>query len=423
MNKGAFGGYNKPNFQPKNLTSDMWEPISATNNFSAYTPEKPATQSQNTFVGTRRTAVDKGSASPAGKASAKKAPAVKKDNRSPKIKNPLAKQKAKAQSNTQEKTQLKKKASVKDQERPISSGRVPQPAKAKKTKAPTKRELNLREKRRQKINKAYIRLIKNGKSADEARVILTRRKIRLKRIKTFGTVAFFFLFALSFMLSYSYYQGAEITDIVIVGDEVYSEAEILEAAQLSTGMNMLTVREKKLNNDVTKRLPYISEIGVDYRLPDTIALDIVATQAQLILKCEKKYICVDESGKVVSDKKKKLAEGQFLVQGLAEQEYIVGETFAVSEENAERYNIAREFAKVTADAGTLNYGVLDLKDMKDITFTYRSKIRLYLGDGTNIEAKLRHAVEIMESSDIGDKTGYINLKYDIGAYFMEGSMK
>ena len=225
------------------------------------------------------------------------------------------------------------------------------------------------------------------------------------------------------MLSYSYYQGAEITDIVIVGDEVYSETEILEAAQLSTGMNMLTVREKKLNDDVTKLLPFISEIGVDYRLPDTIALDIVATQAQLILKCEKKYICVDKSGKVVSDKKKKLAEGQFLVQGLAEQEYTVGETFTVSEENAERYKIAREFAKVTADAGTLNYGVLDLKDMNDITFTYHSKIRLYLGDGTNIETKLRHAIEIMETSDIGDKTGYINLKYDIGAYFMEGSMK
>ena len=423
MNKGAFGGYNKPNFQPKNLTSDMWEPISATNNFSAYTPERPVNQSQNTFVGTRRSEADKATSSPAKGAPAKKKSPVKKDNRSPKIKNPIAKQKAKAQPKTEEKTQPKKKTSVQAQERPISSGRVPQPSKAKKAKAPTKRELNLREKRRQKINKAYVRLIKSGKTADEARVILTRRKIRLKRIKTFGTVAFFFLFALSFMLSYSYYQGAEITDIVIVGDEVYSETEILEAAQLSTGMNMLTVREKKLNDDVTKLLPFISEIGVDYRLPDTIALDIVATQAQLILKCEKKYICVDKSGKVVSDKKKKLAEGQFLVQGLAEQEYTVGETFTVSEENAERYKIAREFAKVTAEAGTLNYGVLDLKDMNDITFTYHSKIRLYLGDGTNIETKLRHAIEIMETSDIGDKTGYINLKYDIGAYFMEGSMK
>ena len=47
MSKGAFGGYDKPNFQVKNLTSDMWEPITTSNNFSAYTPEKapqPKTQ-------------------------------------------------------------------------------------------------------------------------------------------------------------------------------------------------------------------------------------------------------------------------------------------------------------------------------------------------------------------------------------------
>ena len=67
--------------------------------------------------------------------------------------------------------------------------------------------------------------------------------------------------------------------------------------------------------------------------------------------------------------------------------------------------------------------MLDLKDLKDITFTYRSKIRLYLGDGSNLATKLDNAIRIMDSSDIGDKTGYINLKYDIGAYFMEGSMK
>ena len=421
MNKGAFGSYNKPNFQPKNLTSDMWEPISATNNFSAYTPDKPKTQNQNTFVGTRHNQQTKIAHSPADKEASKKKTASKKDIRGVLSKKSSPKQKVKTETKSEHKPQQKD--APKAQERPISSGRVPQPTKAKKAKAPTKRELNLREKRRQKINKAYVRLIKKGKTADQARVILNRKKIRLKRIKTFGTVVFFFLFALSFLLSYSYYQGAEISEIIIVGDEVYPETEILEAAQLETGMNMLTVREKKINNDVTKVLPFISKIAVDYRLPDTLALDIVSTQEQLILKCEKKYICVDKTGKVVSDKKKKLAEGQFLVQGLTEQEYIVGETFAVSEDNAERYKIACEFAKATENAQTLNYGVLDLKDMKDITFTYRSKIRLYLGDGSNLETKLSNAIKIMESSDIGDKTGYIDLKYDIGAYFMEGSMK
>ena len=420
MSGNAFGGYNKPNFEVKNLTSDMWEPISTTNNYSAYTPERPTVQSQN-VNGTRQTQQTKKASAIAKEAPTKKKSPLKKDSRTVKNKKTSHKEKA----NTEPKPNAKPKEKVKPkvQDRPISSGRVPQQTKAKKNKSPTKRQINLREKRRQKINQAYVRLIKKGKTADQARVILTRRKIKLKRIKTFGTVVFFFLFAMSFMLCFSYYQGAEIAEIIVKNDGIYSELEILEAAQLEPGMNMLTVREKKVNDDVTKVLPFISEIGVDYRLPDTLALNIVSTKEQLILKCEKKYICVDKTGKVVSDKKKKLAEGQFLVQGLTEQEYVVGESFKVSEENAERYKIACEFAKATEDADTLNYGVLDLKDLKDITFTYRSKIRLYLGDGSNLTTKLDNAIRIMESSDIGDKTGYINLKYDIGAYFMEGSMK
>ena len=107
-----------------------------------------------------------------------------------------------------------------------------------------------------------------------------------------------------------------------------------------------------------------------------------------------------------------------------EQEYKAFSTGKSNiEENAERFKIALEFAKTAEDSDTLNYGVLDLKDLKDITFTYRSKIRPYLGDGENLKKKMERAIGIMNESDIGEKTGYINLKYDIGAYFMEGSMQ
>lgn len=413
MNKGAFGGYDKPNFQVKNLTSDMWEPITTNNNFSAYTPERPQQRSQTPSQSTRQRSADKTSSSPAKEnMSKKRAPSSYKKQPS----------NSGRKSQPERKKETEKKA--KKQERPISHGRVPEKNKTKSSKkSQSKRQLNLREKRRQKVNLDYVRLIKKGKTPDEARVILTRRKIRYRRIKTLGTVAMFFIFALSFLMTYSYYQGAEISEIVFTGDEVYSETEILEAAQLSAGMNMLTVREKKVNDDVTKVLPFISEIGVDYRLPDVLALDVVSTKESLILKCTKKYICVDSKGKVVDDKKKKLSEGQFLVQGLTEQEYTVGEAFVPSEENTERYEIARRFAKAAENAEILNYGVLDLTDLKDIVFTYRSKVRLYLGDGDNLEKKIESAVRIMKTEDVGDKTGYINLKYDIGAYFMEGSMK
>lgn len=417
MNGNAFGGYNKPDFGVKNLTSDMWEPITSTNNFSAYTPEKPKENRANTpSTRTRQRVSQEPTRRPAVGTPQKnqvKKPAKK--SVVPEVKNPF-----KTKSKSKKKVIERQKPTA--ESRPISSGSV-QKENQNNQKAPSKMQLSLAQKRREKTNLAFVRLVKMGKTSDEAREIINRRKIRTKRIKTLGTVGFFTLFAACFLLSYSYFTGAEIKEILFEGDEVYTREEILEAGNLSTGLNMLTVRESKLNDDVTKLLPFISKIDVDYQLPDVLALNVVSTKEQLILKCDRKYICVDSQGKVVADKKKKLTEGQFLVQGLAEQEYIVGEDFNVSEENAERYRIAREFAKAADSAETLNYGVLDLRDTGDIKFTYRSKIRLYLGDSTNIASKIEKAVEIMNSADVGDKTGYINLKYDIGAYFMEGTME
>ncbi len=417
MSNGVFGGYNKPNFEVKNLTSDMWSPITTNNNFSAYTPDKPTEAPRQTRnVGTRPVSPQKTQRTPANESVRKPMGQKAKDS------GKVQKEKKTTPPKKKAPTKPKKQTSSHKADRPISSGRVPQ-KKPIKIKAPSKRMLNLAEQRREKTNKEFVRLRNRGKTADEARLIINRKKIRMNRIKTLSSVAVLFVFALTFLLSYSYFKGAEISEIKISGNDAYEDMQVLEVANLGTGMNMLTVREKKVNDSVTTVLPFISSIGVDYQLPDVLELKVVTTREQLILKCARKYICVDRTGKVVSDKKKKLDEGQFLVQGLTEQEYTVGEKFQASDENTERFKIALEFAKAAEESDTLNYGVLDLKDLKDITFTYRSKIRLYLGDGENLKKKMERAIEIMNESDIGEKTGYINLRYDIATYFMEGSMQ
>lgn len=415
MSNNAFGSYDKPNFQPKNITSDMWEPITTTNNFSAYTPPKTSVKADGaSSVGTRQSAPKKAASKPAEEP--KRGSDRAKINKRSK---PQGKKTPPKKTASKQRAQTQKTAS---DSRPISDGRV-QKEKTNKQKSASKRQLSTLEKRRQRTNLTFVRLVKSGKTPDEARVIINRRKIRLRRIRNFGTVGLFTVFALCLLFSYSYFRGAEIKEILFEGDEVYSEVEILEAGGISTGQNMLTVHEKKLNKEVTALLPFISKIDIDYRLPDVLSLNITSTKEQLILKCDKNYIGVDSQGKVVSDKKKKLTEGQFLVQGLTMQEYTVGEKFNVSQENAERFAVAQEFARVAEKAETLNYGVLDLKDMKDIRFTYRSKIRIYLGDSNNLSEKLEKAISIMQSTDTQDKTGYINLKYDIGAFFMEGTME
>ena len=391
----------------------MWTPITTSGNYTAYMPEKQQSAEM------KHTAPEKkASARPEEKRSA---PAKKK-----------AQQKA-APSKKKQKTAKP----AEDRDRPISSGRPESTPKksARKASSPDKQNKKPAEKKtskrsaeavfkqRDKTNKAFLRLVKSGKSVDEARIIITKRKLRKRKLSTLCSVLLLFFFAVVFLVSYTYCEGAEISDIIIDGDEVYTNEEILTAANLSEGMNMLTIREKSVNDKVTTALPFVSVVGVEYDLPDTLRLNIISTSERLIIKNGSRYICIDKTGKVVSEKKKKLSKGQYLVTGLAEQDYTVGEMFVPSEENKEKYDIAHSVAFAADGNEIINTGTIDVSDIKDITLTYKSRLRVYLGSEDNLQSKLSIAEDVMVDNKAQNKTGYINAKYDVAAYFMQGSMQ
>ena len=412
--KNAFSQYSS-NIQPKNITSDMWQPITSNGNFTAFMPE------DNIFE-------------PVKKASEKKKAPVKSVQNTVRPSNGRVQGTKKTGSRPIAPKKAPKPQPEKVADRPISSGPVTEKKKARssKTKKTNKQSKNnylkkiillSQHSKRDKANKSFLRLVRNGKNVEEARRLVVRRKRLRRNLSTFLSVVLAFMFGAIFVLSYTYFEGAPVKEIVITGDEVYPETEILDAAQLAPGVNMLTVKEKNVNEKVTGVLPFISAIGVDYKLPDVLELNIVSTTERFIIKNGKNYICVDKTGKVVSEKKKKLSEGQFMVLGLEEQEYTVGENFAPSGDNANKVAVISELAFAAENLELLKYGVINVEDMNDITFTYKSRLRVYLGDGSNIASKLSKAEDVIKQNNAQEKTGYVNVKYDIGAYFMQGSME
>lgn len=406
---GAFSSYSGVNMQLKNITSDMWEPITTSGNYTAYTPEKKKTPSSTK----------------------KKQAEPQRNSRASQNQANSSKVKKKTVADKPRVNKKQVEAKRESERQPISTMSSPKtPTKNKrkkrrgqKIKPMPKLTVNFFAKQCEKNNKAFVKLIKSGKSTDEARKIIYLRKLRKKRLKNLLSVMFLFFFASVFVLSYSYYCGASVENILVDGDDVYSRDEILEAAKLSEGVNMLTVREKSVNESVTKALPFVSAIKVDYNLPDTLKLNVISTSERLIIKNAGKYICVDKTGKVVSEKKKKLTEGTFLVKGMDEQGCTLGEMFTPTQQNKEKFNIVLELASAAENNKIITYGVIDVENIEDITLTYKSKLCIYLGDGKNLTSKLAQAERVLEENKAQDKIGYINVKYDIGAYFMQGTME
>lgn len=378
--------------EPKNITSDMWTPISgsynevATGKVQKKTPEKKTAQTKsgkNTKAEPKRDSFISEGRNPENKETKpkKKTASKKKKSRIPKGK-PISEL-------TQEK--MSKNNDVKKQQKLSKSERV------------------------------YDERIKEGKSPGE--ISKERAEIkRKKRIKrNIITVALFITFVLAFVGIYTYAKGAPVAEITVEGECAYTSEEIIGAAEVEIGANMFALSEKNINELVSKKLPYVHSVEISRKLPDKLVLTVTPTRERLLFSCGDGYINVDSDGKVLSLKNKKLEDGFYRVYGLKSQTAEVGTTFEPTAENLEKYNLAKELVSAMEGEGIILKGTVNLKNTKNVRVLYDGRIMIYLGDCSDLSERISLAGKVLKSPQTEGKTGYIDLRFDKAAYFNEGS--
>lgn len=283
--------------------------------------------------------------------------------------------------------------------------------------------------RREKSRENYDKAIRQGKSKDELRKIRLKKKRRARKIKIAVTTACVFVFAVIIALILCFAKGAPIENIVMEGASLYSESEILEAAGIGKGDNMLMIRQKGTNEAVTKTLAYISHIEVDYRLPDTLRLVVTETTDKYYLVNGDGYICVDADDKVVSDVKKKIKGKRYRIEGLEQQEYEIGTTFLPDEKNgnAEKYETAKKIADAIEKAGLKNCNVINVENSDRIYVVYNAKVWMYFKADSDFEYEMRFAAQAIQDSRTSEiiassEKCYIDLRLGNQAVFKTGEL-
>lgn len=379
--------------EPKNVTSDMWTPISGGNDASSGKAQKKAPEKKLQPKKAAKTA----------KAEPKKGEFISEGRGA-----------AAKEGNNRKKTASKKKKSRIPKGKPISE--LTQEKLSKNSDVKKRQKLSQRE-------RAYDERIKEGKSPGE----ISRERAEIKRKKRIKrnviTVALFITFVLAFVGIYTYAKGAPVAEITVEGESIYTSEEIISAAEIEIGANMFALSEKNISALVSEKLPYVHSVEISRKLPDKLLLTVTASYDNLLLVCGKSYISVDSEGKVLSLKKKKLSDGLYRINGLSEQTAEVGTAFEPSAENLEKYNLAVELVRVMEDDGVILKGVINVKSTNNVSVLYDDRIMIYLGDCSNLAERISLAGKVLNSPQTEGKEGYIDLRFDKAAYFNEGSTK
>ncbi len=192
--------------------------------------------------------------------------------------------------------------------------------------------------------------------------------------------------------------------------EHYTAEQILDAVGVEVGDNMITTDWDRVKTRTQERLPYILSLEVNKSLGGTVTLTVKDDKAAVLLKTASGYAIADSNGKtleVLEEMPKDSGLAVLTVKNKIEAK--PGETISFADE--EEKNLYYDLESAIKSAGVENITGIDISDADNIYLEYQSRYRLYLGNSSEMEYKLKEAKKVIAQEDENDpkQIGEINL--------------
>ena len=225
----------------------------------------------------------------------------------------------------------------------------------------------------------------------------------------FGTVAVVVVAAVFAVLSLTVLFNVSEVKVAKAGKH-YQPEQIIEAADVDVGDNMVATNWDRVKEKVERKLPYVLSLEIKKTASGKITFSVMDDTATLVFKTSKGYALADANCKVLEIvKEKPKNKGLTLLTVKNRINADPGETISFADDGESiLYDTIRTAIK---NSGIGNITGIDISDPENIYLEYQSRYRLYLGNSEDIEYKLREAKKIIAEEDENDpnQIGEINL--------------
>ena len=225
----------------------------------------------------------------------------------------------------------------------------------------------------------------------------------------FGTVAVVVVAAVFAVLSLTVLFNVSEVKVAKAGKH-YQPEQIIEAADVEVGDNMVATNWDRVKEKVEQKLPYVLSLEIKKTASGKITFSVVDDTATLVFKTSKGYALADANCKVLEIvKEKPKNNGLTLLTVKNRINADPGETISFADDSESiLYDTIRTAIK---NSGIGSITGIDISDPENIYLEYQNRYRLYLGNSEDIEYKLREAKKIIAEEDENDpnQIGEINL--------------
>lgn len=226
----------------------------------------------------------------------------------------------------------------------------------------------------------------------------------------------------------------KVGQVMVSGAEKYTPWEIKEAAGIQDGDALLSLSEAKITARIQEKLPYVGDVRVGIKLPNTVNIEI--TELQVVYAAEDAngaWWLLDASGRIVDSSDAAAAKNYTRIEGVKMQSGAIGEQavgYQPEGDNttqptdqliatlppvsaAEQFSAAIQILTALEKNGVM--GTVDsvnVSDPAELSLTYDNRYQVTLGDVSRMEYK----IGAMKSSiaELGQyQSGYLDVSFTI----------
>ena len=220
---------------------------------------------------------------------------------------------------------------------------------------------------------------------------------------------FFLLFGATLIfLAVCFFLFFRISEIRLVGNEIYTEEQILEQLPFSVGENLFSFRAAETESNLRKALPFIGAVEIKRSLPSVVIVEVGERHMELSLAVGNEAYLLSGDLQVLE----RIGGGDItdgvtqLKTGIVER-CIVGEKISFRDARTAS-DLEELYRCLSANEMMGQIRSIDMTSRFDITIDYDGRFSVYLADIENMDIKIRFLAGILDQLSAEDR-GHIDL--------------
>lgn len=235
----------------------------------------------------------------------------------------------------------------------------------------------------------------------------TRRRSRWNNL--YGLAVVLIVLTVGITICYTFLFN--LSEIRVSGEsDMYSAEEIVTAAGIKKGDNLLRLDTEKSEKQILDKLLYVETAKISKKFPSSVEIKVTRCIPAYNVFYEGGSLLVSKKGKILTDNgsgTSYTSNGLPVIYGYEPSVLTAGKL--VSTENEHKKEAFNELITCLGTKGDCDITSFDMTDEFSITVTYKNGMIFRMGGWSDVEYKLNLAESVMQDESIRGKKGYLTM--------------